>query len=87
VSDASWHKLSAQISEAEAFLSKHRRELLRLSRSSGLESVVLDFPICLRIGKTIRGTRVAAQFDQFPASLVRAAGALSIALELSIYPC
>jgi len=54
VSDASWSKLPAQARDAERFLSKHKREIARLSR--------------------------------FPVSLVRAAGKLGSALELSIYP-
>jgi hypothetical protein len=81
VSDASWSKLPAQVRDAERFLSKHKREIRRLSRFPGVDGVVLDFPIHLRIGR-----KVVAQFDRFPASLVRAAGELGIALELSTYP-
>ena len=81
VSDASWSKLPAQVRDAERFLSKHKREIKRLSRFPGVDGLVLDFPIHLRIGR-----KVVAQFDRFPASLVRAAGQLGVALELSIYP-
>jgi hypothetical protein len=81
VSDASWSNLPAQVRDAESFLSKHKREITRLSRFPGVEGLVLDFPIHLRIGR-----KVVAQFDLFPATLVRAAGKLGIALELSIYP-
>jgi len=80
VSDAPWSDLPAQIRDAERFLSKHRREIARLRRWPGVQIVVLDFPIDLRIGR-----RIAAQFDRFPASLVRKAGSLGLALELSIY--
>jgi hypothetical protein len=81
VSDASWSDLPSQIADAEQFLGKHSREVERLMRFRGVEGAVLDFPINLRIGD-----RVAAQFDRFPASLVRVAGRLGLALELSIYP-
>jgi hypothetical protein len=81
VSDAPWSNLPAQVRDAERFLSQHRREIMRLSRFPGMKGLVLDFPIHLRIGR-----KVVAQFDRLPASLVRAAGSLGIALELSIYP-
>jgi len=79
VSDAS--DLPSQIADAEKFLAQHSREIERLMRFPGVEGAILDFPINLRIGD-----RVVAQFDRFPASLVRAAGHLGLALELSIYP-
>ena len=47
----------------------------------GVEGITLDFPIELRIGKS-----VWAQSDRFPASLVTIAGELGLNLELSIYP-
>jgi len=59
---------------------------MRLARTAGVESLALDFPIWLRIGKKIRGKEVAAQFDCFPPRLVRAAGELGMGLWLSIYP-
>jgi hypothetical protein len=86
VSDSSSSDLPRQVADAEEFLARHRKELLRLRRCAGVEWLVLDFPVRLRIGKKIRGQEVAAQFDRFPASLVRAAGSLDIALELSLYP-
>jgi len=81
VCDASWSDLPAQIADAERFLVKYSREIKRLIRFPGVEGAGLDFPINLRIGDA-----VAAQFDHFPASLVRAAGRLGLSLELSIYP-
>ncbi len=81
VSDASWSDLPSQIADAEQFLSRHSREIERLMRFPGVEGAVLDFPVNLRIGDG-----VVAQFDRFPASLVRAAGRLGLSLELSIYP-
>ena len=85
VSDAPWSRLVSQIADAERFLSKHRCEIARLSRIRGLDNLVLDFPIYLRIGKKSGRSVIAAQSDRFPASLVRAAGALRVGLELTIY--
>jgi hypothetical protein len=80
VSNAPWSNLQAQIRDAERFLAKHKREIARLSRFPGVEALVLDFPLDLRIGR-----KTVAQFDHFPATLVRQAGKLGLALELSIY--
>src|SRR5262245_57518748 len=82
VSQAPRSNLGAQVADAESFLRAHRAELQRLAAAPGLEDLTLDFPTSLRID----GERVVAQFDRFPASLVRMAGDLGIALELSIYP-
>jgi len=83
VSDASWRDLSAQIADAERFIKANRLEIKRLAKSPGITDLTLDFPIESRMG----GENVVAQFDKFPATLVSLAGALGIALELSIYPC
>ena len=80
VSDASWSDLQAQARDAVRFLVKHNREIRRLSRLPGVDELVLDFPIDLRIG-----ARSVAQFDRLPATLVWNAGRLGLALELSIY--
>ncbi len=85
VSDASWRNLAAQVPDAEQFLATYRKELARLATCPGLEYLVLDFPLNLRIGKRIRGSVTAIQSDLFPASLVHAAGKLGIGLEFSIY--
>lgn len=80
VSDASWSDLAAQVADAERFLRKHASEIRRLVRFSGVEGVVLDFPVELR---TKDG--VAAHFNHLPCSLVGIAGRLGVALELSVY--
>jgi len=85
VSRASWSNLKGQVADAERFLIEHNREIARLSRSKGLEHLVLDFPIYLRIGTKLRGSTVAAQSDRFPGSLVRVAGRLGVGLELTVY--
>ena len=69
-----------QVRDAERFLATHRRAIGRLRRFPGVQVLVLDFPVDLRVGRDI-----VAQFDRFPASLVREAGKLSLALELSVY--
>ncbi len=56
VSDASWFRLASQVRDAEQFLVTHRSELARLARCPGLEYLVLDFPVNLRIGKRARGS-------------------------------
>jgi hypothetical protein len=66
------------VTDAVAFLSEHDAEVRRLVSFPGVTSVVLDFGLAWR--------DVAAQSDQFPADLVRLAGACGIALELSHYP-
>ncbi len=81
VSEASRQDFGAQVSDASAFLDDHREELLALRSARGLQDVRLDFPIDLRID----GRRVLAQWDYFPAEFVRKAGALGLALEISIY--
>jgi hypothetical protein len=82
VSDASWSDLSAQVADAERFLEDYAAEIERLAHAPGVACLVLDFPIESRID----GSSVVAQSDRFPASLVRLAGQLGLALELSIYP-
>lgn len=83
ISEAPWSDLPAQVADAKRFLDANRAEIERLTHTTGVVDLTLDFPIELRID----GDTVVAQFDRFPAPLVRLAGALGIALELSIYPC
>lgn len=82
VSRASMNDLPTQVDDAEHFLEFHRAEVERLVQTPGITDLTLDFPIELRIGEP----GVVAQFDRFPATLVRLAAAFGIALELSIYP-
>lgn len=77
-SDADFHEFPRQIAEATAFLRINAAELRRLSEFPGIGSVTLDFGIARR--------NVVAQCDHFPAELVRLAGSLGLALELSQYP-
>ena len=82
VSRASMNDLPTQVDDAEHFLEFHRAEVERLVKTHGISDLTLDFPIELRIGDP----GVVAQFDRFPATLVRLAAGFGIALELSIYP-
>jgi hypothetical protein len=78
VSDADFDRFAEQVRDAVAFLTDGAAEVRRLVTFPGVTGVVLDFGIAWR--------DVAAQSDQFPAELVRLAGASGIALELSHYP-
>jgi hypothetical protein len=81
VCKASWSDLPKQVRLAERFLKKNAREIKRLVRFRGVESVTLDFPSNLRIGHR----NVAVQSDHFPRSLVHLAAQLGLALELTTY--
>ncbi len=78
VSDTGLHEFAKQVEDAIAFLTKNAAEVQRLVSFPGVAYVVLDFGIAWR--------DVVAQSDQFPAALVRLAGACGIALEVSHYP-
>ena len=75
VSDAD--DLLTQVREALAFLHRHQGDFARLANTSEVDALVLDFGVAQR--------DAAAQFDRFPAELVRAAGELGMSLELSRY--
>ena len=77
VSNAGFDNFMAQVDDAIAFLRVHATDLKLLFGVPGI-SGVLDFAIEWR--------GVAAQFGTFPAALVREAGSLGFALEVSHYP-
>jgi len=77
VSDADLNDLAGQITDAIAFLQAHREDITLLMSASGGRGT-LDFAVEWR--------DVAVQYDSFPAELVREAGGLGLALELSHYP-
>lgn len=78
VSDAGFHAFKDQVEEAIEFLRDEDEELRRLCGWPGVEGATLDFGIAWR--------DVAAQSDHLPAELVRLAGSLGLALEMSHYP-
>ena len=77
VSTANFDDFSRQVSDAIAFLRSNAVEL-KLLLSEPDANGVLDFAVERR--------EVAAQYDAFPAVLVREAASLGLALEISRYP-
>jgi hypothetical protein len=77
VSKAGFAEFAAQLHDAIAFLHDHTADLELMMGEPGM-SGVLDFGIESRDD--------AAQFDRFPAELVRKAASFGLALELSRYP-
>jgi hypothetical protein len=78
VSEAGFDQFAEQVAEAVAFLGAEGEQVRRLVGWPGVEGVTLDFGLAWR--------DVVAQTYHFPADLVRLAGALGLALELSHYP-
>ena len=74
VSTANFDDFTRQVNDAIAFLHAHVADL-KLLMGEPDASGVLDFAVERR--------EVAAQFDAFPASLVREAASLGLALEIS----
>ena len=77
VSDAESDNFKAQIDDAIVFLEKHGVDIQRLTTAPDVTGV-LDF--------AVENRDVWMQCERFPARLVRAAGSLGLALELSYYP-
>lgn len=75
--DADFDDLPGQIRQTMAFLKRNQKELKKLTTFPGVEAAI-DF------GFTKRD--VIIQFDRFPAELIRLAGALGLAIEISLYP-
>jgi hypothetical protein len=82
VADTTPTDLQSQVARALAFLDRHATDILAIHESDMTPDIRLDFPVRLRAGR-----EVAAQFESFPADLVRRAGALGVGLAISIYPC
>src|SRR2546428_7986516 len=70
VSRADFTNLRLQIRHAQLFLERHKRELIRLMRSPGVEDMTLDFAVTDRA--------VPAQFDYLPPQLIATAGKMGI---------
>lgn len=77
-SDADFGEFPRQVAESIAFLRAEAEQVRRLCEWPGVEGVTLDFGIARR--------DVAVQCDHLPAELVRLAGLLGLAIELSHYP-
>jgi hypothetical protein len=77
-SSAGFDEFPQQATEAAAFLRAEFSQVRRLCEWPGVEGVTLDFGVERR--------DVAVQCDILPAELVRVAGSLGLAIELSQYP-
>jgi hypothetical protein len=81
VSNKEWSDLPGQITDANRFLRRHKKDLKKLCNDFKVCDIHLDFPITLRIrGKTF------AQFDFLPPELISLAGKFQIGIEISLYP-
>jgi hypothetical protein len=69
--------LNGQIRDAVRFLTKWRREILKLTRCPEVKDACLDFGIWRR--------DVVGQVDRFPAELIQSAGRAGIGIMLSAY--
>jgi hypothetical protein len=69
--------LKGQIEDAIRFLKKWQREILKLTRYSGVEESYLNFGIWRR--------NVVCQGDAFPPEIVQAAGRAGVGIVLSVY--
>jgi hypothetical protein len=79
VSKRPFSDFEGQVREALVFLEKQRRAIQALRRRDGVEGATLDFGV-------ERRPDAAVQVQGFPEELVRLAGQLGLALELSFYP-
>ena len=79
-SDTPGEVFADQASAVLAFLGENQAEFLRLSAFPGVETCTLDFAVPLYEHQPMRS-------NHMPIELVRAAAALSIALEVTVYAC
>jgi hypothetical protein len=79
VSKKDFADLAGQVRDAVTFLGHHRRAIRALRRRKGVETAALSFGVERRPDAVV-------QAEVFPEDLVRLAGQLGLALELSLYP-
>jgi hypothetical protein len=79
VSKKPFSDFAGQVRDAVTFLERQRRAVQALRRRNGVDGATLDF------GVERRGDAIV-QCQVFPEDLVRLAGQLGLALELSFYP-
>lgn len=72
--------LAGQVADAIAFLTRNHDDLVRLS-GFPVESAYLDFGYDCRLGEEVH-----IQCEWLPPELLRLAGKLGLAIELSLYP-
>jgi hypothetical protein len=80
VSESSWNDLAAQVRDVRKFLQKHKRELRRLKRFPGLESIALDFPLEDPMSKSVMVYTLG-----IPEALIQLAAAAGVSIDISIY--
>jgi hypothetical protein len=78
MSNAGFGEFARQVAEATTLLQSEAEQVRRLCQFPGVEDVTLDFGISRR--------DVPVQCDYLTPELVRAAGSLGLAIELSQYP-
>jgi hypothetical protein len=79
ISKKEFTDFAGQVKDAVSFLEQHRRAIRALRRREGVEGATLDFGV-------ERRAEAVVQVQLFPENLVRLAGQLGLALELSFYP-
>jgi hypothetical protein len=77
-SDAEFHEFPRQVSESAAFLQRHFEQVQRMCKWPGVEGVTLDFGVVRRDS--------VVESDVLSKELIRVAGELGIAIEISRYP-
>jgi hypothetical protein len=80
VSDANFDQFSASIQDAINFICANREELQRMSASSEISDITLDFAVAMR-------EETMAKYCRFPAELIRLVGEFKMEIELSVYAC
>lgn len=80
-SKADFDELDKQIKDTIRYLTRHKDKLRHIKKFKGIDFVLLDFGIHLRIDKKA----ILLQSDRFPTALLKLAGELGLDIELSVY--
>jgi len=81
VSDGPWSDRAVQLDEVQTFLRANATEIQRLRAWPGVEEVVLDIPVELRIGE-----KIAVQSEKFSAEFIEALARVGLTLKITIWP-
>jgi hypothetical protein len=76
-STSDFNNFSGQVRQTISFLKKNQKELKKLAKFPGVDAVI-DFGFARR--------DVVVQCDLLPAELIRLAGSIGLAIEMSLYP-
>ena len=74
--------LAEEVRDAVAFLTRYQSDLVAVRQVPTVEAMYLDFGYYCRID----GHRVVVQCNHLPPEILRLAGDLGIAIDLSLYP-